>query len=583
MATQVTRNTQQSVTDSTAKSLRLWPGLLIVGLLYIARFVLPMIDPDMTQFGMMAAPIGMLAVIIWWAFFSRATRLERWVGVILMVASLALTPYILHESITTGMMGMMFMLYATPVISLAVVAWAVFRDNIPENLRLLSLAAAILIAGGAWGLVRTGGFTGDIDHDFAWRWSATPEELLLANAEAATTAQPLAGDSIEVIAVQWPGFRGPKRDGVIRGITINSDWANVPPVELWRRAIGPGWGSFSVQGDRFYTQEQRGEEELVACYSLSSGEPLWWHSDSARFWESNGGAGPRSTPTIHGDRLYTIGATGILNALNIADGSKIWSRNISDDTKVNVPGWGFASSPLIVDSMVVIAASGRLAAYDIESGEPRWMGEKGGYGYSSPHLATIDGVRQILLMRGNKASGFAPADGKLLWDHPMPSGGSMVQPGLIEGGDLLVSDGERTGIRRLAISRASGSWNVEERWTSIGLKPYFNGFVIHNGHAYGFDGSILSCIDLNDGQRKWKGGRYGYGQMVLLADQDLLLVLSEKGGLALVKATPEKFEEVAFVPAINGKTWNHPVLVDGILLVRNAEEMAAFRLSGIGS
>ena len=176
-----------------------------------------------------------------------------------------------------------------------------------------------------------------------------------------------------------------------------------------------------------------------------------------------------------------------------------------------------------------------------------------------------------------------PADGTTLWEHLWPGG--IVQPALTADGDVLISGSGFTGgngMRRIAVAHGPGGWAIEERWTSIRLKPYFNDFVVHEGHAFGFDGSILACIDLKDGKRKWKGGRYGHGQLVLLADQDLLLVLSEQGELALVGAAPDQFTELARFPAIEDKTWNHPVLVGDVLLVRNAQEMAAFRLSLAG-
>ena len=182
------------------------------------------------------------------------------------------------------------------------------------------------------------------------------------------------------------------------------------------------------------------------------------------------------------------------------------------------------------------------------------------------------------------ATSVAPADGTVLWEHPWP-GLRIVQPALIADGDILIPDASAMGgnaTRRISVAHGSGGWTIEERWTSTGLKPYFNDYVVHEGHAYGFDGSILACIDLEDGKRKWKGGRYGNGQLVLLADEDLLLVLSEDGELALVSATPDRFTEVARVPALDAKTWNHPVLVGDVLLVRNGEEMVAFRLSLAG-
>ena len=176
----------------------------------------------------------------------------------------------------------------------------------------------------------------------------------------------------------------------------------------------------------------------------------------------------------------------------------------------------------------------------------------------------------------------APADGAILWQHTWEPGSSILQPAVIENGDVLISGADMMGsigMRRLALTRGADGWTAAARWTTRGLKPYFNDFVVHEGHAYGFDGTILASIDLNDGERKWKGGRYGAGQLVLLPDQDLLLVLSEEGELALVSATPDKYSEVARFKAIEGKTWNHPVLVGGVLLVRNGEEMAAFRLA----
>ncbi|MET0212855.1 MAG: PQQ-binding-like beta-propeller repeat protein, partial [Vicinamibacterales bacterium] len=439
-----------------------------------------------------------------------------------------------------------------------------------------------------------------------WRWTKTPEEQLLAQSAGeptVATPAPVAAEipkeplpatpdapastetpapAAQVRRAEWPGFRGPERDGVIRGgVQIATDWSQSPPVQLWRRAIGPGWSSFAVSGNLLSTQEQRGGDEVVSCYRTTTGEPVWRHRDATRFWESNGGAGPRGTPTLSNGRVYTFGGTGILNVLDAISGAVVWSRNAASDVNAKTPMWGFSSSPLVVGDVVIVAAGGTLAAYDVATGAPRWTGGGGGLSYSSPHLVTIDGVEQVVFMSGPGTTSVAPATGKVLWEYAW-SGGAIVQPAVTADGDILVntiSMNGGVGLRRISIAHDSG-WTASERWTSNGLKPYFNDFVVHNGHAYGFDGNILSCIDLQDGIRKWKGGRYGNGQLLLLADQDLLLVLSEEGDLALVKAASDQFTEVGRLPqALDGKTWNHPVVVRDVLLVRNDHEMAAFRLS----
>ena len=602
------------------KPIRLWPGVAAVALMWVLRFGVPAVLPDFADVGVLGGLACVLLVLVWWLFFSRARWVERIGALLLAAVAVLLTRLAIHPSIAGGMMGLMPVMLSLPLVSLGLVAWAAVSRNFPPHARLGSLAVAMALACVPLMLIRTDGVRGS-GSDIAWRWTPTAEERLLAqtrnetlapipaagtpasaspgpapgaatptdpgvDAGAATVDSPAAASPVSPAAVaraSWPGFRGARRDGVIRGARIDTNWAANPPMALWRKPIGPGWSSFAVQGDVIYTQEQRGEHELVSAYRLSTGDPVWRHQDAVRFYESNGGAGPRATPTLSNGRLYSHGATGIVNALDAATGRLIWSRNASTDTGATMPGWGFTSSPLVVGDRVIVASSGRLVAYDAGTGDPRWTRATVGGGYSSPHLATIQGVEQVLMLSGGGgATGVNPADGAVLWQQPWADGVAIVQPATIDNGDVIVAGGDMMGgigLRRLALTKNAGGWSVQERWTSRGLKPYFNDFVIHEGHAYGFDGAILSCINLQSGERTWKGGRYGAGQMVLIPGQDMLLVLSEDGELALVSATPGKFTEVAKMPALDGKTWNHPVVVGDVLLVRNGQEMIAFRLA----
>jgi outer membrane protein assembly factor BamB len=588
------------------KPLRLWPGVVIVVLQWLAWQGVPLVRSDAGMFPAIGVFVGGLAFVVWWAFLSRAPRDERWGAIVLMIVALVATRRILHESMATAGMGVLFFFYAIPALSLAFVIWAVASRRLAGGLRRTAMVATILVACGGWALVRTAGVS-STGSEFTWRWTETPEERLLAQANNDPDPLPPAPATADVAEervaapagvdletppptfptipaapetrAEWTGFRGPERDSVIPGVQIETDWSASPPVELWRRPIGPGWSSFAVRGNLLYTQEQRGDDEVVSCHDVTTGEPVWRHRDATRFWESNGGAGPRATPTLADGRLYTFGATGILNALDADTGAVLWSRNAASDTGEEVPIWGFTSSPLVVDDLVIVHA-GTLVAYDLATGDPRWFGPDRGGSYSSPHLATIDGVAQILMLSGAGATSVAATDGTLLWENEWPSA-PIVQPALTADGDVLIAAGGMTGglgLRRLAVAHRSGGWTVGERWTSRGLKPWFNDFVVHEGHAFGFDGTILAAIDVEGGERRWKGGRYGNGQLVLLADQDVLLVLSDQGELALVAAAPDRFTELARFPALEGKTWNHPVLVGDVLLVRNGQEMVAFRL-----
>ena len=610
------------------KPLRLLPGVIIVAIQWIAWFIVPLLNPEWGVYGLATGAACGLVVILWWLFFSRAPWLERLLPLVLIPVAVIAARRVVDPSIAGGAQGNLIYVLSIPLFSLALVLAAVTSRRWSSQPRRLAMVVTILLAGAVLTLIRTSGVGGGFGFALHWRWTPTPEQRLLAEvhdepaplastpsaaatpsapAETAAAPTPSVSDASAAAksgpaanaaqsspstsptltapvyaTAEWPGFRGPRRDGVVAGVQINTDWSASPPEELWRRPIGPGWSSFAVRGDFLYTQEQRGEEEIVGCYRVSTGEPVWRHRDRVRFYESNGGPGPRGTPTIHNDRVYAVGGTGIVKALDADTGAAIWTRNAATDTGTAVPMWGIASSPLVIDDVVIVAVVGQLTAYDARTGAPRWKGQPGGSGYSSPHFVVIDGVPQVILMRGSRTISVSPSDGTLLWDHTSgPPGTSIVQPALVGEGELLLAATDAMsglGVRRVSVVRTEGGWKVEERWVSRGLKPYFNDFVVHEGHAYGFDGSILASIDLNDGERKWKGGRYGNGQLVLLPDQDLLLVISDEGELALVRATPDKFTEVARFKALDAKTWNHPVVVRDVLLVRNGEEMAAFRL-----
>lgn len=559
------------------KPLRLLQGVIIVLIQWLVRYGIPLVHQgdSVTQISVFGGLLGGLALVIWWVFFSRAPRVDRWGAFFLMVIALIVTSIFLHKSIKTSMMGLMFTVYSIPLLSLAFVVWAAASRKLSTGMRSVTMVATILVFTGIWAFLRTDGMDAETHQEIVWRWAKSSEERLLGRVDDKLKSMPADSASMAKVP-EWPGFRGTYRNDIVNGARIATDWIKSPPVEKWRRPVGPGCSSFAIHGSLLFTQEQRGEYEMVTCYDINTGELVWKHGDKVRFWDSHAGAGPRSTPALYNGRVFTMGGTGILNALDERNGSVIWSHDAASDNGVKALPWGFTGSPLVINDVVIIALSGKLAAYHAITGNLLWSGTDGGPGYSSPHLLSIDGVPQIILMSQSGAVSVEPANGKQLWHFKWPAGDRILQPAIIEGGDLLFG-GEISSICRVAVSHTQGEWTVKELWKSAAMKVNFNDFIIHKGYAYGFDGPAITCIDIKDGKGIWRGAPYR-GFSVLLADQDLLLVLTERGELALAEATPGGFKELGKIKVLNEKTWNVPALAGNIIVVRNSNEMVAYRL-----
>jgi len=294
------------------------------------------------------------------------------------------------------------------------------------------------------------------------------------------------------------------------------------------------------------------------------------------------GDGPRATPTLFGGRLYAFGGTGVLNCLDAGTGQLFWSRDVLKENSLpNLP-FGKSTSPLIYDELVVVSGGmtngSTLLAFHLENGSPAWRAGTDKSSFSSPVLATLAGKRQIVSINAGSASGHDPATGDVLWNYVWPGDWpKCTQPIILEPDRVFLSASFNAGCMLLQISAAAdGKLSVVEKWKNRNMKSEFSNIVNREGFAYGLDDGILACIDLATGERKWKEGRYGHGQVLLI--NDLLLVQTEKGPVALVEATPACFRELAQIPALGAKTWNVPAVGGGCLLVRNDLEAACYKL-----
>jgi outer membrane protein assembly factor BamB len=381
-------------------------------------------------------------------------------------------------------------------------------------------------------------------------------------------------------SASWPGFRGADRDGVYHE-PIRTTWEGLAP--MWKKPIGGGRASFAVAEGRAFTIEQRKQQEVVAAYDVISGRELWTSAWQARFSQwMGGGEGPRATPSWADGHVFALGAKGELRCLDAATGRLIWRTNILQDAGAKNLRWGMAASPLISGNGVIVLPGGSagrsVAAYDRRTGKRLWTALDDRTAYASPIEVTLLGVPQFVIVTARRLVGLSVDRHDVLWEFPWSTDhdASAAQPIVIGDRRVFYSSGYGTGAVVLELTKDGERFSVREVWRNIRMKNRQSSSVLHDGFIYGLDEGILACLDAETGAVKWKGGRYGHGQLLLAGDH--LVVITEDGDLVLVAATPERLQEVARVPALEGQTWNVPAFADGILLVRNTEEMAAFDL-----
>jgi outer membrane protein assembly factor BamB len=467
-----------------------------------------------------------------------------------------------------------------PLTLLALAVWWVFGSRLSWKAK----GVGVLLCVVGLSVVRLEEYEGDMVPVVRFRWQPTREQV--TREYFASVPEPTleaAGKSELLLAGEgdWPEFRGSGRDGVVRGVQLSRDWSTEPPRELWRHPVGQAWSSFAVVAGRVYTQEQRDQIEVVSCWDLVTGDAVWVHRDDDRFNEAMGGPGPRATPTFDNSRIYSLGANGRLNCLDASTGRSLWETppNVLEATSGLNLDWAMSGSPLVVDGRVIVipgGSRGGVAAFDAETGELSWSSGNRPASYASPRLFEMDGRVGLLCFGGDGLTAYAIEDGVELWHLPWTNGPKVnaALPVVVSPGRLLVSSGYSTGCAMLELGGAGAVPSIV--WQNRLMRCKFNDPVVRDGFAYGLDEGILVCLDLETGRRKWKRGRYGYGQLLLVGD--VIVVQAERGEVVLVEANSERFRELGKFPALEAKTWNHPVLVGNRLLVRNAEEMACFEL-----
>jgi outer membrane protein assembly factor BamB len=474
---------------------------------------------------------------------------------------------------------------AIPVLAgILLILWFLITSRFSGKTRLKGLATLIITIVAFNLLLKVDGVVdGRGLPRLVWRWSSAPKSALAEPLPHAESNPSIKADPRLAQAADAPQFFGLNRDGTAPDIGLAKDWKEAAPKQLWRQPIGAGWSAFAVAQGRAYTQEQRGEEELVTCYELLTGKLLWAHADKARFTQWQGGEGPRATPTLHEGRVYAYGATGILSCLDASTGKPLWQHRVLEENKIANIEWGICASPLIVDDLVIVTGGNTrgpiLFAFLAGSGSPAWKAGDDQASYASPILATLAGKRVILSNNARSLTAHDPATGTIIWEHSwgVEKWPKASQPVVVSPNQVFLSAGYGMGCLLLEVKAdTDGKLTATELWTSLKMKTQFNSPALLNGHLYGLDDGRLACLDITNGERLWKEGRFASGQSLLVGN--LVIIQSEDGPVHLCAAKSEGFQELGKLDALSSKTWNHPTLAGRYLLARNDREAVCYEL-----
>jgi outer membrane protein assembly factor BamB len=514
--------------------------------------------------------------------------------VVLPVITLALPPFwqwadldprpifllsVIGQSVTT------FCLLALPI-------WVLFLSGFGGRTKGVLVGLMLLVAGAAVAAVDSVKLTGDLRPIPHFRWQGRPEELLDRHLKEAGDSTGLPPIDLTIDrTLDFPRYRGLRGDGVVTSNDLLEwNWSEYPPKLLWRQPCGGGFAGFAVAGNVAITVEQRHDQEVIVCYDRATGKERWTYSYKANFRHPTGN-GPRATPALSDDGdVYSMGAEGMLVCLDGKTGKKKWSVDVVEDNSARVVMWGMTSSPLLVEDLVIVNAgvdpdnnAGRaLVAYRRSDGTFVWGAGKNRAGYSSPQKARLAGRDQVLLFDAGGLAGYDPKTGEELWQYPFVTGMDMniIQPLVLSEDRVFIASETSKGCEMIRITRKGTTFAAEQEWANFNLCSKFANPVAVGSAIYGLSNGTLVSIEPEKGRRLWRGRTYGHGQILAVGRNvgAVLIVLSERGYVAVVAADRKSFQERARMDVFKDRTWNTPALAGRQLFLRNDVEMACYEL-----